>query len=97
MEKLQLAITIVAITAKIAISAISAMAMEIYNIVILGIQLRSIKNSSVVSNSYKFDLLFKRYSYFCDFSIFTPYFLCKMLFFEVHFEEKMVHARTQNF
>ena len=44
MLKLTLAITIVAIMAKMAILAILAMAIGINNMVILGIQLESIKN-----------------------------------------------------
>ena len=54
MQKLQLAISIANL-------AILAMTIGITNMVILGIQLKSIKTSSMGLNSYKFDLMLRLY------------------------------------
>ena len=62
--KLILAIIIVAIITNMAILAISTMAIGIINMAVLGIQLKSKTNSSVVLDSDQSDLLFRHYKNF---------------------------------
>ena len=72
MLMLLLAITIVAIMAKISILSILAMALNVINMAIRGIQLKGHeKTRSMMLNSYQLDLLFRLYQYVFDFVIFT--------------------------
>ena len=64
---------------------------------IRGIQLKSIKNSSVMLNLYELDFLFRRYQKFCDFVNFTPFLQCKNCDTLKPILQKLLHLMTNNF